>query len=164
MLPVVSSSVELSFNSLAPRGANLNGASGVVCIKKFQLTRPAGGEPCPARRRRLACRVSTHSPRGGRTIAAEHIDGTTPSFNSLAPRGANLEIDRARYNRDRFQLTRPAGGEPISTEEYTKHYHVSTHSPRGGRTKLKRSTSRTNIGFQLTRPAGGEPPSPCSLA
>ena len=56
----------------------------------FQLTRPAGGEP----------------------DYCEVLRPFIPSFNSLAPRGANL-VEHLMYNNIRkFQLTRPAGGEP----------------------------------------------------
>ena len=83
--------LELSFNSLAPRGANRVLEPDVKRHRMFQLTRPAGGEPRPVVLSWILDRVSTHSPRGGRTRTRP------PDMSYLNP----------------FQLTRPAGGEPL---------------------------------------------------
>ena len=57
----------MSFNSLAPRGANLS--------RTATSTSRTG--------------VSTHSPRGGRTVVCLRVWYEPLRFNSLAPRGAN---------------------------------------------------------------------------
>ena len=56
------------FNSLAPRGANRARGLHSYRFRQFQLTRPAGGEPCRIKSIRCCWQVSTHSPRGGRTF------------------------------------------------------------------------------------------------
>ena len=153
---------EVSFNSLAPRGANQEHRTPKRSRPGFQLTRPAGGEP-----ELLCCRislanVSTHSPRGGRTYPIFKAIAEIERFNSLAPRGANLTIRRTRSQLSKFQLTRPAGGEPVFVVQLVRQLVVSTHSPRGGRTMLSKTKTCADPTFQLTRPAGGEPRSPSS--
>ena len=81
----------LHFNSLAPCGANL--PSNVISngAFSFQLTRPVWGEP---RRRTMKLKlpkISTHSPRVGRTLCHGFDLFPGKNFNSLAPCGANLE-------------------------------------------------------------------------
>ena len=104
---------QVRFNSLAPRGANQMFAILYMRSLSFQLTRPAGGEPFLFVRRALHSRVSTHSPRGGRTIPSMVRLEISIGFNSLAPRGANHCMS-------------------IKKQGFPK---VSTHSPRGGRTR-----------------------------
>ena len=189
-----------SFNSLAPRGANPRltftppcgdpfqltrpaGGANLARIfvwkisQSFQLTRPAGGEPTGLCVLRKLCRVSTHSPRGGRTL----LPPTPYAYNRVSthsPRGGRttgmivvripiftFQLTRPAGGEPRhtglcmasfqFQLTRPAGGEPIPPQNPTILYRVSTHSPRGGRTFRKRRSSPQSKTFQLTRPAGG---------
>ena len=77
------------FNSLAPRGANPVFKYNVFDNLEFQLTRPAGGEPLNVCSLFVSPVVSTHSPRGGRTLCRRDFDAGTQGFNSLAPRGAN---------------------------------------------------------------------------
>ena len=78
-----------NFNSLAPRGANLGFVSIGHSVCKFQLTRPAWGEPQIADAQYMAMNISTHSPRVGRTHRNSPNTITRTHFNSLAPRGAN---------------------------------------------------------------------------
>ena len=54
-------------------------------------------------------KVSTHSPRGGRTQIKKYRLSDWKSFNSLSPRGANRNIDKQIRDDIAFQLTRPAG-------------------------------------------------------
>ena len=122
------------FNSLAPCGANR-----VLCAYKshlptfqltrpvrgepvdrprcvswfsFQLTRPVRGEPLSLCVRSARWRISTHSPRAGRTNALIQPFYNSVYFNSLAPCGANPIIDICIFGYIEFQLTRPVRGEP----------------------------------------------------
>ena len=125
-------------------------------MTSFQLTRPVWGEPDRQRKTLLYQQISTHSPRVGRTV----VDGvgvaftdisthsprvgrtstlagmsTTPSnFNSLAPCGANHVSTDILHRCAQFQLTRPVWGEPADITNKTDTVHISTHSPRVGRT------------------------------
>ena len=127
-------------------------------ISRFQLTRPAGGEPVPCTATGIPFEVSTHSPRGGRTPSQYTTTAAIVSFNSLAPRGGRTpNSDGSISSPAMFQLTRPAGGEPAFRSKVYYYDRVSTHSPRGGRTFGCRSLRNANHRFQLTRPAGGEP-------
>ena len=105
----------MRFNSLAPRGANPVPPSPATISRAFQLTRPAGGEPDCDGRRVSGEVVSTHSPRGGRTLIQHTAIAVGGGFNSLAPRGANQSTHGQGSYTAAFQLTRPAGGEPTST-------------------------------------------------
>ena len=102
-------------------------------------------------------RISTHSPRVGRTLAFSALDKLHFYFNSLAPCGANLAILHNVFS----------------------NLSISTHSPRVGRTETAKSTDfkfahfnslapcganlvlnyggDEDIEFQLTRPVWGEP-------
>ena len=124
----------------------------------FQLTRPVWGEPPTPGRMMRPTRISTHSPRVGRTILLSHIK--------------SLHC--------RFQLTRPVWGEPTDHMLVAARYKISTHSPRVGRTPSKKGRSaavhhfnslapcganrmarrrpKRPSPFQLTRPVWGEPP------
>ena len=133
--PIQDRATRTRFNSLAPRGANLRSYSSYFCDLKFQLTRPAGGEPSFLQFLLLRPQVSTHSPRGGRTRRFYQPGRRRAGFNSLAPRGANQIIASPIVANIEFQLTRPAGGEPRSVFALVKFCNVSTHSPRGGRTR-----------------------------
>ena len=105
----------------------------------------------------MLVKISTHSPRVGRTLLSLMIStrsGTfqltrpvwgepchqtwhilcLPDFNSLAPCGAN-QFNRCYAGKVKsFQLTRPVWGEPIHPEQTLK-----------------------PLQFQLTRPVWGEP-------
>ena len=78
------------FNSLAPCGANLSALSILSLKCKFQLTRPVRGEPPVECLDFFQFRISTHSPRAGRTIVHRVVGPKRHDFNSLAPCGANL--------------------------------------------------------------------------
>ena len=131
-------------------GDNTNG--------EFQLTRPVWGEPRASAWSDRPDRISTHSPRVGRTqndtlqvYIDEVISTHSPRvgrtycfmvahflpeyFNSLAPCGANRI--RRGYNLKalRFQLTRPVWGEPNMAHNPVISQKISTHSPRVGRTR-----------------------------
>ena len=104
-------------------------------MRAFQLTRPVWGEPvtdvliirfghnfnslapCGAnllvvRYGHLYKRISTHSPRVGRTLSPCPRRFVICYFNSLAPCGANRNRRADNQVRTQFQLTRPVWGEP----------------------------------------------------
>ena len=102
----------------------------------FQLTRPAGGEPSGRVMVALTLLVSTHSPRGGRTIEEFDRVFLRFSFNSLAPRGANRIGTSRGVCGTRFQLTRPAGGEPWGVLPFYKmDVGFNSLAPRGANRK-----------------------------
>ena len=101
-----------NFNSLAPCGANHNRSIISGTLSKFQLTRPVWGEPIFAKILYFPPRISTHSPRVGRTPVILKLCDIIKYFNSLAPCGANLNSAKRCITRFLFQLTRPVWGEP----------------------------------------------------
>ena len=103
----------MHFNSLAPCGANL------YEVKQFVR----------------GMRISTHSPRVGRTCH---------KYNSFV----RLLL---------FQLTRPVWGEPNTCRLQKREKNISTHSPRVGRTVVEHDKHYVIFVFQLTRPVWGEP-------
>ena len=105
----------------------------------------------------IAQRISTHSPRVGRTQLGVAAVKNHRDFNSLAPCGANPLTPTPGFVQRRFQLTRPVWGEPgrIAVSPFLS--HISTHSPRVGRTQIAHSTGHESRLFQLTRPVWGEP-------
>ena len=160
------------------------------------------GEPTLLRNKIRLQNISTHSPRVGRTNALSLTFASYINFNSLAPCGANLSRGvsehRVRVNfnslapcganhatpemsedAEEFQLTRPVWGEPGRGSCKFGYLHISTHSPRVGRTivsirctlyyedfnslapcgaNLSYTQSISSIlAFQLTRPVWGEP-------
>ena len=78
-----------NFNSLAPCGANHRAVTAPTASERFQLTRPVWGEPIHVRHLAGISRISTHSPRVGRTSHTTSPLNCDPNFNSLAPCGAN---------------------------------------------------------------------------
>ena len=80
------------FNSLAPCGANHTLHARNRYGRAFQLTRPVRGEPMGVEMKGYNEKISTHSPRAGRT-------------HTRKPLNDKLYL---------FQLTRPVRGEPCS--------------------------------------------------
>ena len=170
----------VNFNSLAPCGANLSLAFSRIILKVFQLTRPVWGEPHKCLYDGFVQSISTHSPRVGRTVIRVNPHAEVINFNSLAPCGANRSPYCPFYCYAPFQLTRPVWGEPVRRHISGAFAHISTHSPRVGRTNLPAlkvvlcsdfnslapcganpSSTCWNLArkaFQLTRPVWGEPP------
>ena len=171
---------KIDFNSLAPCGANPLYEKGADSTSAFQLTRPVWGEPANIGEQAIINRISTHSPRVGRTrvIRPQFPCGhsfqlTRPvwgeplgccaekrradHFNSLAPCGANPRTIRILNNSKLFQLTRPVWGEPRLTLQQSVVNRISTHSPRVGRTLARQYSPMQANRFQLTRPVWGEP-------
>ena len=172
-----------NFNSLAPCGANPVCRLLTARSTTFQLTRPVWGEPLVVRVKNALDRISTHSPRVGRTVARRWARQRRRNFNSLAPCGANLSNGAAPTSSLLFQLTRPVWGEPRLQAIRATRCRISTHSPRVGRTllplsrfqifdnfnslapcganRMRLSEKQDKHQFQLTRPVWGEP-SHCS--
>ena len=123
------------FNSLAPCGANHGTSLHTRHTRKFQLTRPVWGEPLIFTRTATTTKISTHSPRVGRTNPQMSETFVERDFNSLAPCGAN----------------------PLEEQLKTIYAEISTHSPRVGRTAAMTALSKKCAKFQLTRPVWGEP-------
>ena len=102
------------FNSLAPCGANRTACGSPMQNSQFQLTRPVWGEPSCVFRARSHTRISTHSPRVGRTTALNPIPRRTSLFQLTRPVWGEpsraTRISSARI----FQLTRPVWGEPTA--------------------------------------------------
>ena len=103
--------VPFHFNSLAPRGANHFRTCGSAASNRFQLTRPAWGEPKKLGHRYEVIKFQLTRPAWGEPLFHELFAGTS-----------------------KFQLTRPAWGEPIPASHLEVQYTISTHSPRVGRT------------------------------
>ena len=101
-----------NFNSLAPCGANRSRRRLQDRAGQFQLTRPVWGEPKELFALAESTRISTHSPRVGRTA----------------------HLDMLVYGTMEFQLTRPVWGEPWRLCTCDDDFDISTHSPRVGRT------------------------------
>ena len=113
LVPIRSDSNFENFNSLAPCGANLQTLHSSGHRHLFQLTRPVWGEPRSYGSAAHVSKISTHSPRVGRTAASSPRCFMLFNFNSLAPCGANLVAYRRVTVKQLFQLTRPVWGEPM---------------------------------------------------
>ena len=124
------------FNSLAPCGANHRHLTVILTFAPFQLTRPVWGEPLISLGRRTSrttfqltrpvwgepplpiqsprcSRISTHSPRVGRTVMPP-TNITLTAISTHSPRvGRTSCAVRRRIPPIKFQLTRPVWGEPI---------------------------------------------------
>ena len=101
---------------------------------RFQLTRPVWGEPVAVRPVRVNRKISTHSPRVGRTLTATEKRAETANFNSLAPCGANRDMCAEIVAPLHFNSLAPCGANPAARLNAARH----------GK-------------FQLTRPVWGEP-------
>ncbi len=78
----------------------------------FQSTRPAGGETGrPTISCWPTCNFNPLAPRGARLPSGSGRISGQSDFNPLAPRGARRRRCHGRCGRERFQSTRPAGGE-----------------------------------------------------
>ena len=105
----------ISFNSLAPRGANQRISA---CVRKCKY-------------------VSTHSPRGGRTPLPSTVIGTLLMFQLTRPAGGEPRAySRAICGNKRFNSLAPRGANPDNSSIPLPEQPVSTHSPRGGRTAV----------------------------
>ena len=78
--------------------------------------------------------MSTHSPRVGRTVILNIYSVFDNNFNSLAPRGANLEIRLLVSSSLYFNSLAPRGANQRVKFALDPPGTISTHSPRVGRT------------------------------
>ena len=147
------------FNSLAPCGANRDKTSVPDLAKRFQLTRPVWGEPSISSILARKSLISTHSPRVGRTHTIRSDIAYATHFNSLAPCGANPRRHTARPYAYSFQLTRPVWGEPCRLHNHSLGHHISTHSPRVGRTATQ-GRFRTSCRISTHSPRVGRTSNP----
>ena len=106
---------------------------------QFQLTRPVWGEPSDLRLRVRRKRISTHSPRVGRTSERSQLHAVLFHFNSLAPCGANPLPRRLVDERLHFNSLAPCGANHVRTVATDGAVEISTHSPRVGRTRRDRA-------------------------
>ena len=143
----------VDFNSLAPRGANLFGNCTIFSLSPFQLTRPAWGEPYNEIINTLTTSISTHSPRVGRTKQMTSIKYVSVNFNSLAPRGANLDLGGESGTILNFNSLAPRGANSATNAQYAPPTHFNSLAPRGANcsTYLYRGVSRN---FNSLAPRG----------
>ncbi len=129
------------FNSLAPCGANQKCKDKIHLASGFQLTRPVWGEPQPRIVAAHVKRISTHSPRVGRTPRRLLLRNSSKHFNSLAPCGANL----AEHCKTVSGIV------------------ISTHSPRVGRTNHNAILTTVSVHFNSLAPCGANQDKAISL-
>ena len=103
------------FNSLAPCGANRILRASLSHTWRFQLTRPVWGEPRAKRYSLDIWRISTHSPRVGRTIYITS-SASTVLISTHSPRVGRTAA---------FAFCNACA------------IFISTHSPRVGRTRRR---------------------------
>ena len=101
--------------------------------------------------------ISTHSPRVGRTIILIPERHKAGHFNSLAPCGANPQQRDSDPDCQTFQLTRPVWGEPFGDLVYNMPLYISTHSPRVGRTYWDVQQLEKIPDFNSLAPCGANP-------
>ena len=118
------------------------------------------GEPISGGTNKNEKRISTHSPRVGRTDVEVHVPPTEPNFNSLAPCGANLNCPCTACGYNEFQLTRPVWGEPGGVHvQHDLKKDFNSLAPCGANHE-RVAFQVLIIIFQLTRPVWGEPAEP----
>ena len=168
------------FNSLAPCGANPQRAGATTLAGAFQLTRPVWGEPkrrcTDDKRKRISTHsprvgrtgttplhcvtltISTHSPRVGRTQDCPPLDKRAGNFNSLAPCGANPARRVHLKTTYSFQLTRPVWGEPrFDFIMMALLCHFNSLAPCGANLPV-RYQPMPAIDFNSLAPCGANPP------
>ena len=106
-------------------------------------------------------RISTHSPRVGRTGRNCVLRTPCIHFNSLAPCGANRPRKLLYSKFPKFQLTRPVWGEPCEYLHCIVCTNISTHSPRVGRTFSGVQFTCPVFNFNSLAPCGANRPSAC---
>ena len=144
----------------------------------FQLTRPVWGEPyvvvttCVYKRisthsprvgrtdrcvdiYRL-CAISTHSPRVGRTAIAVYV-AVSRFISTHSPRVGRTPSATSIFGGLDISTHSPRVGRTLPYFIGYLPYSISTHSPRVGRTQRMINPTVDTIEFQLTRPVWGEP-------
>ena len=147
---------------------------GTCCT--FQLTRPVWGEPrticSTAARLRISTHsprvgrtfiivsvtpytiISTHSPRVGRTLTMWTTMATTRTFQLTRPVWGEPQIRFDGRVKKEFQLTRPVWGEPDGYGKHQRVGYISTHSPRVGRTARSSEYLSDGTDFNSLAPCG----------
>ena len=82
---------------------------------QFQLTRPVWGEPFGEFSERGKLKISTHSPRVGRTNIRAALRQIPYQFQLTRPVWGEPWTGKSNKINGRFQLTRPVWGEPNCT-------------------------------------------------
>ena len=118
------------------------------------------GDPTTQTARGWRGRISTHSPRAGRSGAVRERIQAVRHFNSLAPCGA-IHCCRSKSARgSKFQLTRPVRGDPRRRAIIIPENTISTHSPRAGRSRTDLAFPIREINFNSLAPCGAIPSLP----
>ena len=144
------------FNSLAPCGANLCSDPKSLRGCSFQLTRPVWGEP--------PCQdISTA---GKQFQLTRPVWGEPCGNRPHAIRRGIFQLTRPVWGEPRlggalspvvfwiFQLTRPVWGEPCGQHVTDEKTHISTHSPRVGRTHNRSVPHNVVVDFNSLAPCG----------
>ena len=132
--------------------------------RNFNSLAPCGANPYQQGIDKMWSRISTHSPRVGRTNALLATRKTCVNFNSLAPCGANRRLCVRIKKSKTFQLTRPVWGEPVARRSRSRDCSISTHSPRVGRTEVLPGDTFTFDHFNSLAPCGANLGSPNSTS
>ena len=102
-------------------------------------------------------KISTHSPRAGRTHGFVFVRSYVDDFNSLAPCGANLRLLKSRRPRPHFNSLAPCGANrDYSIMGLTTLSNFNSLAPCGANRRRSPGRKRSGL-FQLTRPVRGEP-------
>ena len=148
--------LSFDFNSLAPCGANRAYYSAKSGKKSISTHSPRVGRTLDPNVYCVPRFISTHSPRVGRTVIEMNSPYSSPYFNSLAPCGANRFAPTTSAPSCIFQLTRPVWGEPRGSRARERLQHISTHSPRVGRTLHRREIRNDAKNFNSLAPCGAK--------
>ena len=127
---------------------------GIEAIKDFNSLAPRGAILPSYLKPRIDKMISTHSPREGRSLLQLPSPCSLLYFNSLAPRGAIQVQCSYRGAFCQFQLTRPASGDPLDVEYGVIAVHISTHSPREGRSGTAQRVDGRLYDFNSLAPRG----------
>ena len=104
--------------------------------------------------------ISIHAPRVGRDYPALTPARTPAYFNPRAPCGARPHECRIRYQKRKFQSTRPVWGATFIASLSPDFLAISIHAPRVGRDYGQAYLTRYAAIFQSTRPVWGATPKP----
>ena len=126
-----------SFQLTRPRGARPYPAKPTTGFMTFQLTRPRGARHNAQKYFTTHQNISTHAPAWGATsLPVTKIDYIT--FQLTRPRGARLPFVIFCLALLRFQLTRPRGARPVAAFTWSQIKNISTHAPAWGATGTQR--------------------------
>ena len=150
----------IEFQSAHPvRGATFFGFR-ILPAPLFQSTRPVWGATASHLTRRSSRRISIHAPRVGRDRLRAQKNLCCGHFNPRAPCGARPHECRIRYQKRKFQSTRPVWGATFIASLSPDFLAISIHAPRVGRDYGQAYLTRYAAIFQSTRPVWGATPKP----